>query len=275
MAPTPSSISTPPLQVRKRAHRSFRTWLFKKDHERSASPLGLQPPSNSILGLPAEIKQLIFEQLADILSLRALISTCSTLYYFFLDYEPSILAEVLQRRIPPSLMHSALAILKSSEATLWSRQAAENLITLYAKTDKASLLPELNLRNALRLNEMHDHVQFFANRFATYAFSQHPVAGRPDTIRARISPSELCRIERTFYRFQFYCNLMASRNQSIPDRLEICSVMSSGFAPWENEQLACVIEYLVDAAKKGMCSIICVHTRQTTNRCTIPRHTLV
>ena len=274
MAPPTSSMSTRPLKVCKRAHRFFRTRLSSKDLEPSPSPLRLQPPSNSLLGIPAEIKQLIFELLADIPSLRALISTCSTLYYFFLNSESSILAEVLQRRIPPSLMHPALAILKSSKPTFWSRQTAEDLITLYTRTDKASSLPELNLRNALLLSEMHDHVHFFANRFATYALSQHPV-GVPRLSAVPISPSELCRIERTFYRLQFYCNLMTWRNKGLSNRCEISSVISDGFAPWENEQLACIIEYLVNLLFQGMCSIICEHTRQPADPSTIPRHVLL
>ena len=267
-------MSTRPLKVYKRAHHFFCIRLPSKEHEPSPSPSRLQPPSNSLLGIPAEIKQLIFEQLADISSLRALISTCSTLYYFFLKSESSILAEVLQRRIPPSLMHPAIAILKSSKPTPWSRQTTEDLITLYTKTDKSSLLPELNLRNAVLLSEMHDHVHFFANRFATSALSQHPVAGVPRRSPVPISPSELCRIERTFYRLQFYCNLMRWRNKGLSNRYEISWVISDGFAPWENEQLACVIEYLVNAAFQGTCSIICVHTRQTADRSTIPRHAL-
>lgn len=270
-------MSTRPLEVCNKANCFLCNWLFPKDHELSPSPSRLQPPSNFLLGLPAEIKLLIFEQLADIASLHAFISTCSTLYSFFLAFESSIIAKVLQRRIHPSLMHSALAILKSSERTPWSRQKAENLITLYTKTDKSSLRPELTLRNALRLSEMHDHVHFFAIRFATYALSQHPVTGRPQSqiVTAGISTSELCRIKRTFYRFELYCNLMNWRNPRLSTRCEVSSVFCDNFAPWENEQLACVVGYLIHAALKGMCFIICVHTRQTADRSTIPRRTLV
>ena len=254
-------MSTRRLKAYKKAHGFFRIWRSSKAHEPSPSPSRLPPPSNSLLGLPAEIKQLIFEQLPDILSLRALISTCSTLRCVFLKSESSILAEVLQRQIPSSLMYPALAILKSSEPTPWSRQTAEDLITLYTNTDKSSLLRELSLRNAIRFSEMHDHVHFFANRFATYALSQHPVAGIPGLTPVPTSPNELSRIERTFYRFQLYCNLIAWRKQGLSNRCTISSVISGGFAPWENEQLACVIDYLANTAFRGMCSIICVATR--------------
>ena len=275
MAPPPSSTSTVSLKASKRARLFYYLRLSLKHHEPSPSPSGLPPPSNSLLGLPAEIKRLIFESLADIPSLRALISTCSTLYCSFHDSESSILAGFLQTRIPPSLMYPALATLKSSKPTPWSRQTAEDLITLYTKTGKASLLPELNLRNALLLSEMHDHVHFFATRFATYALSQHPVAGVPQLVSPPISPSELCRIERTLYRFQCYCNLMTWRNTGLSNRCRISSVISDNFAPWENEQLACIINYLVDAAFKGTCFIICAYSRQTADRSIIPRHTLI
>ena len=262
MAPPPLLMLRRPLKayINRKARRFFRPRLSSKDHEPSPSSSRSQPPSNSLLGLPAEIKQLIFELLADIPSLYALISTCSTLYCSFHDSESAILARFLQRRIPPSLMHTALATLKSSEPTPWSKQTAEDLVTLYTKPDKASLLPELNLRNALRLSEMNDHVQFFANRFTTKALSHHPVTCLPELAPTPISPSEICRIERTFYRFQFYCNLMALRQKRRFGRRGTTVVISDGFAPWENEQLGCIIHHLDDAAIEGACSIICMQT---------------
>ena len=260
MAPSPSFASTRLLKVCKRSHRFFRPRLSSKGYEPSPKPSRSQPPSNSLLGLPAEIKQLIFELLADIPSLRALLSTCSTLYCSFHDSESSILTGFLQRRIPPSLMHTALATLKSSEPAPWSKQTAEDLITLYTKTDKSSLLPELNLRNAHLLSETNDHVQFFANRFASVALSYHPVTCLPELVSTPISPRELCRIERTFYRFQFYCNLMAMRQKRRFSRRRPSIVISDGFAPWENEQMACIIDHLYNATKSGVCSIIHMHT---------------
>ena len=260
MAPSPSFVSARLLKVCERPHRFFRTRLSSKDYEPSPSPSRLQPPSNSLLGLPAEIKQLIFQLLEDIPSLYALISTCSTLCYSFYDSESSILAGFLQRRIPPSLMHTALATLKSSESLPWSKQTAEDLAMLYTKTDKSSLLPKLNLRNALLLSEMNDHVQFFASRFASEALSYHPVTCLPELNPTPVSPNELCRIERTLYRFQFYCNLMALRRKRCFGRRGPSIFVSNGFAPWENEQLACILYFLLKAADSGVCSIVCMHT---------------
>ena len=262
MAPPPLLMLRSPLQayINRKARRFFRPRLSSKDHEPSPSSSRLQPPSNSLPGLPVEIKQLIFELLADIPSLYALISTCSTMYCSFHDSESVILAMFLQRRIPPSLMHTALATLKSSEPTPWSKQTAEDLVTLYTKPDKSFLLPKLSLGNALLLTEMNDHVQFFANRFATKALSHHPVTCLPEPAPTPISPSELCRIERTFYRFQFYCNLMALRRRRHFRRRGPPVVISDGFAPWENEQLACIIDDLLIAADRGVCSIVCMHT---------------
>lgn len=258
MAASPSFMPNRSLKVYKRASRFFRSRPSSKDHDPSPSPSRLPLPSNSLLGVPAEIKQLIFELLADIPSLCALLSTCSILYCSFYDSESSILARFLQRRIPPSLMHIALATLKSSEPSKWSKQTAEDLVTLYTKTDKSPLLPKLNLRNAHLLSETNGHVQFFANRFATKALSYHPVTCLPELVPTPIRPSELCRIERTLYRFQFYCNLMALRKKSRFGRGP--SVISfDGFAPWEDEQLACIKDYLLAAAFLGVCSIICMH----------------
>ena len=259
MAPSPSLMSSRPLKACKRAHRFFVTRLSSKHHDPSPSPSRTPPPSNSLLGLPAEIKQLVFEMLADIPSLCTLMSTCSVLYSSFHDSESSILAGFLQRRIPPSLMHTALATLKSSEPTTWSQQTVDHLVMLYTKSDEPSLLPKLNLRNALLLCEMNDHIQFFAARFATEAIRHHPITNLSQQFATPISPSELCRIERTFYRFQFYCNLMALRKKRRFGRRGTSVVISDGFAPWENEQLACIIDYLEYAVAYGVYPIICVH----------------
>ena len=252
-------MSNRSLKVYKRARRFFRTRLSSKDPKPSPSPSRLPPRSNSLLGVPAEIKQLIFELLADIPSLRALISTCSILYYSFHESESSILARFLQRRISPSLMHPALATLKSSEPITWSEKTAEDLVTLYTKTDKSPLLPKLTLHNALLLTEMNDHIQFFANSFASEALQHHPVTCLPEPIPAPISPSELCRIERTLYRFQFYCNLMTLRKKRLLGRHGPSVVISDDFAPWENEQLACIADHLHKCVYEGVCSIICMH----------------
>ncbi|KAJ5726783.1 zinc finger domain protein [Penicillium malachiteum] len=59
------------------------------------------------------------------------------------------------------------------------------------------------------------------------------------------SPSENYRIERSFYIFQVYCSLFGQSKTPLPfdDQLD---KFFKRFAPWENEQFACVHDFLLD-----------------------------
>ena len=62
------------------------------------------------------------------------------------------------------------------------------------------------------------------------------------------------RIERSFYTFEIYCSLFGkSRSRlSLNDQLDL---FFNRFAPWENEQLACVHDFLLDELKPGIISL--------------------
>lgn len=272
------------LKTWRRPHCFHHTRASPKDHEPSASTATCPPPPNSLLGLPDEIKQAIFSSLADVASLKALILTCSSLYHAFLKVESLILAQILQNQINPNLMHDALATLKSSQIDPWCRLAGENVIMLYTTGETSSLLPTWNLRNALAVSELHGHIQFFANNFASSALSQNPVTGLPETDPAPASPSELIRIQRTLYRFELYCNLFAERRRSFGGYFETFNVneqgryLAAGFAPWENEQLACIRDYLIGTLSKCTFHLwICIKSLQIADRssfqqCSRPCH---
>lgn len=186
-------------------------------------------------------------------SLKALILTCSSLYHAFLEVEPLILAKILQKEINPELMHDALATLQSSQIVPWNRMIARNLLMLYTTGQTSSLLPTWDLRKALVVSELQGHVQFFADRFASSALSKSPVTGLPETDPPPVSPSELMRIQRTFYRFELYRNLFVERRRGCGDYFGPLNAdyqgryLDGGFTPWEHEQRACIHDYLVEA----------------------------
>ena len=249
------------LKKWRRAHCFLHSQASPKDHQPSTSTATCPPPPNSFLGLPLEIKQAICSSLADVASLKALILTCSSLYYAFLKAEHLILAKILQNQIDPAMMHDTLATWKSSQIVQWSRLTAEKVMLLYTTGETSSLLPTWNLRNALAVSELHGHIQFFANDFASSALSQNPVTGLLETDPASASPSELIRIQRSLYRFELYRNLFAERRRWFGGYFEPFTAddqgryLAAGFAPWENEQLACVHDYLVVTLSKCTCRI--------------------
>lgn len=252
MSTTPSFMPKGLLKAHRRAHRFLRISVSSKDHEPSTSAAKSPPPANSLPGLPAEIKQAVLASLPDIASLKALMLICSSFYHAFHDCESRILAKILQNQITPGVLPHALATFESSKEAPWSRERSESLIMLYNTGQTPSLLPKWTLRNAMVLSKMHDHVRFFAKRFACSALSHHPVTGVPETNPRPISPSEFSRIEGTLYRFQFYCNLFALRRRGCGDYVETYMTSFLSFAPWENEQLACIHDYLIEAVSKCM-----------------------
>ena len=218
----------------------------------------LPPPANSLSGLPAEIKHAIFESLPDISTLRALKSTCASFHYTFHECESLILARILQNQIHPSLMDNALATLQSSRTTIWNPDTVDDLVRLYTSGGTLSQPPRWDLRDASILSETHGHVQFFANNFATHALSHNPVINLPEMNPNMASLNELIRIERSLYRFQFLCDLSNKRMRCHGEYFDTFVVKEPdglrfrGFPPWENEQLACICNYLAEIVYKGM-----------------------
>ena len=85
----------------------------------------------------------------------------------------------------------------------------------------------------------------------------------PKTDPVKISPSELSRIERALYRFEFYHTLFAERRGFSIRRTERFTAegragFSSHFAPWETEQMACIRDYLYEVLSTCMCPLASV-----------------
>ncbi len=247
-APMASVLSSVPkglMKTHRTANRFFQNNASSKGH------------ANSLALLPTEMKQAILISLPDVTSLCATILTCSSLYHAFLDSESFILSIVLRNQITPSLMNNALATFQSSKNGL-NRMQADDLIMLYISRAKYSL--PFTLREALALAEMHGYVEFFAEQFAKSALSRWSSSDSA-------SPSEMLRIKRSLYRFEFCCNTFKSSlwqyHWSCRDDFKMSVANGQGghhfrgFAPWENEQLACIRDYLYGVIVDGMSPLVC------------------
>ncbi|CAF9935101.1 hypothetical protein IMSHALPRED_010107 [Imshaugia aleurites] len=274
-----------------KAHR-FLCAQESSENDESSLPTATSLPSpNSLLGVPVEIKQAIFSSLPDVASLKALILTCTCLYHAFLDAASPTLTKILQAQIDPRLMRDAVTTYHSSRIPPRSRPAAQDLLRGYIQSRNDLLrgyirrrhdllkgyiqsrtplvLPTWILHSALELSEMHGHVQYFAYKFISFALSHNPVSGRPEKKAASISLSEITRIQRTLYRFEIYYNVFAEPRGSQclrrttfnhdtfdHDVIVRDEYLSKGFAPWENEQLACIRDFLLEE----LCSCTCYST---------------
>ncbi|KND93678.1 hypothetical protein TOPH_01416 [Tolypocladium ophioglossoides CBS 100239] len=97
-----------------------------------------------------------------------------------------------------------------------------------------------SLRKALRLGRLHFYVDGLAKKFAMAALTKRPLNRSKSIAR-----QEICRIERALYRFEIYCNLFReSRKAQSSVYGEQKRLFFANFAPWENEQLGCIHDFL-------------------------------
>lgn len=161
-------------------------------------------------------------------------------YQAFLYTQPWITENVLLRQIPTELLHDALAAEVSSHRDIWTREQAEGFLAKYLARDQQPFHGSLRwtLSQTLSLARFYRLVEFFTASLVSSILAQRPSA-RP------LSPPEKSRIDRNFYRFHIYCNVFRNKD-NIPIRPSDAQrkVYFAHFAPWENEQLACIQDYL-------------------------------
>ena len=229
--------------------------------------------SNPFDTLPPELKQEIISLLPNVSSVKSAMMTCASLYHAFHDAEPLILTRVLQKQIHPDIAFEALLSYKTwlLDQTFkaldepWDTDAVRDVLRSYNGNRSPSLRSEWVLRNALFLSNLHEQVEFFSQRFASSALSIDLTGAPFSSYEAQPSAGEIHRIQRTFYRFEIYCNLFrlherkgryGPRNLLRPSQ-RICPreqqrILFEQFPPWENEQLACIRDYLINQVSVRM-----------------------
>lgn len=204
--------------------------------------------SASLGGLPTDILLVLFRALSDIPSLRALSLTNSGLHEIFIKHASSISFAVLSNEIPATILPEAIAAWSSSNIKPWSRSRVQRFLQDYHANREAQMSQSWTLFKALKVSKLHQRSRFFASEFSASVLSTNPVSGSP-TPNFPPSSREADRIERTFHRFELYCNLFRKQSptqegtQRFSDT-EQQDIYFKHYAAWENEQLACVHDYL-------------------------------
>lgn len=109
-----------------------------------------------------------------------------------------------------------------------------------------------NIFSALPLAAFHNKIQYLSGGLISKALSKHPVSGKPEPSHPPPSKRETGRIERALYRLEIYSNLIWNRiAYSIEEGNRQHLAFFSAFSPWENEQLACIRDYLIEALRPG------------------------
>lgn len=223
-----------------------------------------EPP---FLALAPELKQGIFLQLPDVSSLLSIILTCSSLHSTFSDAEGLILTKILERNTHPSAAFDALAVFQASRLGLttetWSKKAVKEIMSAYDGKRIPPWSRKWCLRDALRFERLDGMINYFTNEFisSTLAIKQVAMVALSQLTACRpASFAEIGRIKRTFYRYELYYNLFRMRkpvtSRGVRGQLLIVKPVNAfrqqerydtffvKFPAWENEQLACVREFL-------------------------------
>lgn len=212
--------------------------------------------ASSLVSLPIELIQAVFCLIPDVPSLRAVISTCTTLHGAFQNVERLVTERVLSNEIGSEMLREAYVVLESSRLkNSWSKKTVEDFLQrqkLIITDETTLLLRPWTLSVGIYVDKIYQHVHYFAADFASSALSEmFPLSSTANnglTLTPQPSASEIHRMERTFFRFELYCNLFrkyptVSEKRFTPK--EQMKLFLEQFPPWEVEQLVCVRDYLL------------------------------
>ncbi|KAK2757966.1 hypothetical protein FQN54_004372 [Arachnomyces sp. PD_36] len=189
----------------------------------------------------------------DVATLRSAIEIDESLRSVFWNNESAILQSILG--IDPTLMPEVLAVLASTRFHFgkvrprasndpWSRSEVHRILHQYFQRQPFAF--KWSYVDALVIDQIYGHIRFFVDDFASSVLSTHVVTGEKQSTPAPLSPNEKCRLERAFLRFELFCNLFRERgygrDRFSPDELH--DSFFKKFAPWENEELACINDYM-------------------------------
>lgn len=212
----------------------------------------------SLVSLPFELIQAVLYFVPDIPSLRAVISTCTTLHRAFQNVERLVTERVLSNEMGSELMREAYMVLESSRLrNSWSKKAVEDFLRrqkLIITDETTILLRPWNLSGGIYIDRIYQHACYFSADFASSALSAMFPLGN-SALTTQPSASELHRMKRTFFRFELYCNLFRKYTTVSEKRftpIEQMELFLKQFPPWEVEQLVCVRDYLLQYIADGM-----------------------
>ena len=228
----------------------------------------------SVEDVPVEVQQIILHQMPDFSTLQALISASPAYRRAYLSQRQSITSAILHRSIHPDVLLDAMAIV---DALKLPRNYDDYVPSLKAfveqyRATRASLdvhFEPLEPSTTEELWEFHLSVLDVTKDFCDYALSTHPVTGQSLDHYTSPSPNEVRRIHRAFYRYELFTRLfhapdfdleeqrardrrpglssLALQRNSIRtlDSQDQAYLFFPLFKAWEEEEIACVRDYLM------------------------------
>ncbi|KAL2831313.1 hypothetical protein BJY01DRAFT_254324 [Aspergillus pseudoustus] len=202
--------------------------------------------------LSTELIQAILSELSDIQSLESAVLTGPCLYAAFRGAESQIVKSVLFQQFDADLLHNALSAEVSMQRSTWQESDVREFLDSYLSLNKQTFHSVLNytLSQALRLARLLVLIDRFTRDLIAPVLARNkPLDDRhaePPSPALPLSQTESNRFVRTFYRFQIYCSLFGDPiTCPYQDGPERGLVFFAHFSAWENEQLACIHDYLL------------------------------
>ena len=195
--------------------------------------------------LSIELRQLIMSAITDVQSLKSAALSCPSLYYAFSNAETIITTHVLFNQVGCDVPLEAVAALESSRLRPPTKQGIQDFVAKYLR-QRCPLPRSWTLRDALPVGKLHLSLRDFATKFANACLTKEPL--RSATLTTP-TPGERDRINRALYRFEIFCNLF--RKPDVVNFEDQRNLFFSNFSPWENEQLACIHDFLVRQISPG------------------------
>ncbi|KAH6651332.1 hypothetical protein F5144DRAFT_559149 [Chaetomium tenue] len=218
-------------------------------------------PTHPFLRMPLHLLSLVLSQLDSTPSLASAIFSHSSFYAAFYEDRDRIIRAILRRQISPEIEPYAFAAYLA--ATTLGRSDPEEISEfLYqhvarvfergASTEATSVEDlvgksgPINLSRANTLSRTHTIVNYFTRGFIrdTRTLASKELGLKLEGTAAA-SSDEVFRINRAIYRYLLYCNLFRQPYDKYVNRAgsPLRFYFFRLFAPWVNEQLACVHDY--------------------------------
>lgn len=235
------------------------------------------PQRASLERLPVEIQQIILHQMPDFGTLQALISASPPYLNAYRTQARSILSDILRRSVHPDVLCDASAnvdVLKLprnyDDYVPGLKAFVQQYRTTRALQDAG---PEPVGPNAMdKLWEFHLSVIDVTKDFCDYALSMHPVTGESPCHYTPLSPNEMRRVHKAFYRYELFTRLFRESDLYLDEQevrhrdqdsdktslaLQRDSIRSLDdqdrswlflalFKAWEIEEIACVRDYIIN-----------------------------
>lgn len=199
-------------------------------------------PTRGLRQLPIELLGEILSAIDNLPSLSSASLASRTLHDVFTNAKRRILSRVLVNHVGINVIPDALAAVESIDAT---REGGDTFLVELAQ------VPDFLTRDQVcSIAKLSAAVRAFAKLFVQI-LSPLP------------NESELARIERTFYRFETFRNLLGNSSGDLPTFEKTTDSFFAALAPRETEQLGCIHDFLFHQIQPG------TYTTRLTDRCSI------